>query len=126
MLTNYLALGDGQPSSACATINFCCVFYKYLCGLRPGNYCFWIVTNGTYGRAALREGTRDRYRGVINNYLRPTFGNPCPKDVGATISTATATTSATMSKRNRLCLRWYLKKGCWRQTAITPTTRSLV
>jgi hypothetical protein len=42
---------------------------------------------------------RDRYRGVIDNYLRPIFGNLCPKHVGATISTATATTSATMSKR---------------------------
>jgi hypothetical protein len=31
--------------------------------------------------------------------LRPIFGNLCPKHVGATISTATATTSATMSKR---------------------------
>jgi hypothetical protein len=31
--------------------------------------------------------------------LRQIFGNLCPKHVGATISTATATTSATMSKR---------------------------
>src|SRR5208282_621283 len=82
-----------------ATINLCCVFYKYLRGLRQGNYCFWIVPVRHMRQSSFAGDTRDRYRGVIDNYLRPIFGNLCPKHVAATISTATATTSATMSKR---------------------------